>query len=596
MTPWEDILRAYRTRKRDAGPELARMLEIREHYQGDWIVPLPELDKFERPFVPNLIVEAIDQTGQRIASTLPDCFYPPLRPGIGTSEQRSRDRRKATLKWWQMSRLGLIMRRRARELIAYATSPVLIRPDFARGIPEWYPRDPLTTYPCPMANPVDMTPLDCIFCFTQPLSWIRDRYPESARLIRTGPDPRPDDRYELLEYVDGEEIVLGVLGKTKGEFDRPEWGQAESMELERTVNRAGVCTAVVPGRITLGRPQGQYDGLPGVARGTAKAFALWMIGVEKGIFADRVVEGRAGEEPNVVAGPFDGRSGKWTIVTGGQVKDMVTNPTYMAPQMIDRLERTQRLEGGIPSEYGGEAPTNVRTGRQGARVLSAVIDFPVQEAQEVLATSLMEEDRRAIAVAKGYFDAPRSFYVSWPGAKGRVDYTPSETFETDEHLVTFSVTGMDANNLRIATGQGIGTGTLSKLTSMKVDPLVADPEVEHDQIIFEGLETAIMGGIQQQLAAGAIPISAGARIMDLVRSDKMDLAKAVATVQQEAQQRQAAQAPPGSPETQPGIAQPGMGAEAGAAVPPSPPSVANLSSLLSDLRKPARGLQGAPQG
>lgn len=596
MRPWEDIVSAYVDRKRQMGVVVAQMATIREHYNGDVIVPLPELDQAEKPFVANLVSQGIDQQGMRIASTMPDVFYPVVRPGIARSENLARDRRKVTLGWWEMNRLRIKMRRRARWLIAYATAPVYIRPDFTRGIPEWHLRDPLTTYPAPTRDPDEITPPDCIFCFTRSLSWLKARYPEAAQLIYKGGDAKPDDRYELLEYVDHDEIVLGCVGRPKDDWAQPEWGQYPDVELERTPNRAGVCTAVVPGRVTLDRLQGQYDGMVGLFQAQAKLMALELIAVERGIFPDTYLVGRAGEQPNIVAGPFDGRSGKITVVSGGDVKELVSNPTYMAPTMIDRLERAQRLNAGIPAEFGGESPTNVRTARRGQAVLSSVVDFPVQEAQELLAASLREEDRRAIAVAKGYFDTPRSFYVSWRNAKGQVTYTPSETFETDEHEVSYSHPGTDANNLIIGIGQRIGVGTMSKRSAMKADPLIDDWEVEHDQVVAEGIEIALLQGLQTQVSQGAIPVSDAARIMQLVRTDQMELAEAILAVQKEAQERQASQVAPGSPEAQPGLAMPGMGAEAGTAVGPPPPALDNLASLMGSLRRPAMTLRGEGVG
>ena len=67
--------------------------------------------------------------------------------------------------------------------------------------------------------------------------------------------------------------------------------------------------------------------------------------------------------------------------------------------------------------------------------------------------------------------------------------------------------------------------------------------------------------------------------MDLVRSNKLDLVDAVSKVQKEAQERQADQVEPTAPEAQPGLALPGMGAEAGVA----PPSEAAQEPSLQDL-------------
>jgi hypothetical protein len=56
--------------------------------------------------------------------------------------------------------------------------------------------------------------------------------------------------------------------------------------------------------------------------------------------------------------------------------------------------------------------------------------------------------------------------------------------------------------------------------------------------------------------------------------------QAVQMTQQRAQERQAAMAPQGAPETMPGLAMPGMGAEMQAAPPAGPP---NIQGLLAQL-------------
>tara|TARA_B100000929_G_C15431687_1_gene394885 strand:- start:289 stop:1053 length:765 start_codon:yes stop_codon:yes gene_type:complete len=234
----------------------------------------------------------------------------------------------------------------------------------------------------------------------------------------------------------------------------------------------------------------------------------------------------------------------------------MTNPT------IDRLERGQRLTAGIPSEFGGESGSNIRTGRRGEAVLSAVVDFPVQEAQRMIAASLEVENKRAIALMKAYAgNKPKSFYVTMKGAKGVVDYTPNKDFETDENHVVYSHSGADINNLVIGAGQRIGMGTMSKRSFMQIDPMVDDAEHEHDAVIAENLEQALLVSIQTQASQGSIPPNDLARITELVRTDKAELADAVQKVQEEAQQRQASEAPAGSPETMPGLAQEGVGAE-----------------------------------
>ena len=108
-------------------------------------------------------------------------------------------------------------------------------------------------------------------------------------------------------------------------------------------------------------------------------------------------------------------------------------------------------------------------------------------------------------------------------------------------------------------------GTMSKMSFMAIDPLVEDPEFEHDSVIAEQLEAALLSSLQQQAAEGAIPPADLARIMDLVANNELELAEAVERVQREAQERQAKEVEAMSAEAMPGLAQPGMGAESLAA-------------------------------
>jgi hypothetical protein len=596
MISVEEICALYKQRVDLAGPLLAQCREVRDVYNGDLAIPLPEMDRNEKAAIPNLLMQGLDQMGARIASTMPMVWYPPVEPGNRASENRASTRRKATLGWWQENRLPLKMRRRARYLIGYSSSPVVLRPNKKLGIARWEIRDPLSCFPAPCDDPDEITPPDTIFGFTRNLHWLRERYPEQIRKLYVGDDPKGNDAFDLIEYLDGNENVLVAVGKHKPYT----WGDTDmtpgagAVELIRTPNRCGMNLAVVPGRVTLDRPQGQFAGMVGMYQTAAKLMALEVIAVEKGIFPDIYLESRQNETADFIAGPYDGRSGLVNIVKGGTVREVGTQAGFQTQPTINNLERSQRLTGGIPAEFGGESPGNVRTGRRGDAVLSAVVDFPVQEAQEVLAYSLAEENKRAVAIAKTYFPGKKSFYVSAKGASGRVDYTPAKDFETDDNVVTYSQAGSDVNSLVIGAGQRVGMGTMSKRTFQEIDPLVSDPEMEHDRVISESLEQALLQSVQQQAASGGIPPADLARIATLVLTDKMELAEAIQKVQEEAQLRQSTTESPvaeGAPEAMPGLAAPGMGAEAGVEqIGPPQPSAQNLAAIFQTLRSPQRQL------
>lgn len=546
---------------------LENMRLLRDAYNGDIVVPLPEMDRNEQVAVANLISTGLDQSAMRIASTTPDVYYPPLKPGDNASEKRARTRKRATLGWWEANKMNLKLRRRARYLIGYASSPVVLRPDFKRGIARWEIRNPLTAYPCLTDDPDDLIPPDVIYTYRRPFKWLMGMYPEKVQKLAVGTDFSMDAQFEILEYIDAESIVTVVIGEkptTNDSYYEPTPSFTKFLiELERIPNRTGMPLSVVPGRITLDKPMGQFDGLIGMYQQQARLMALETIAVERGIFPDTYLVSRPGESAKFISGPFDGRSGMVNIIAGGEVREAGMGTNMQANNIIDRIERNMRITSGTPAEFGGESTSNIRTGKRGDAILSAVVDFPVQEAQEILSQSMVEENKRAIAISKSYFGNERkSFYVSARKNRGHVDYVPSKDFETDDNSVTYAYAGADANALVIGLGQRVGIGTMSKKTAQEIDPLVADPEQEHDRVISESLEQAMLQSIQMQAAQGAIPPGDLARIMSLVIQDKKDLAGAVQQVQKEAQERQATPVPQGAPEGMPGLAMPGMGAEA----------------------------------
>lgn len=623
-TDLDTIISLYDSRRMGLGRIYERAREIEEIANGDFAIPLPELDANEKPAVPNLIVQGIDQHGMRIASTIPDLYFEPLRPSIKRSVELACDRKKATLGWWEMNEIDLKLHRRARWFITYASSPVLIRPDTKRGIPQWNLRKPLHTFPAPTTNPDDMTPEDCIFDFTRSFGWIQDNYPESAAMLKRARGTSRDAMFTCIEYVDDSETVLAVIGDRSSE--RNKWridhrdpsqiyghsmgpvggvggnglwmptsmngweGTQEAIELERTPNHAGICTAVVPGRITLDEPMGQFDSMVGLFQMQAKLMALEVNAVTKGVFPDTWLVSRQNETAEIVV-EADGLAGIVGEVRGGDIKSMNENPGYQTYPTLSYLERASRQNALIPQEFGGESPTQVKTGRRGDAIMSAVVDFPTQEAQMVFARSLKHESMRGIAISKGYFGNRKlSYFVSWRGAKGKIDYSPNEIFEDDGEsmMVKYAYPGTDLNGQTIRVGQKLGIGLLSTQTAREQDPEIEDAETEHDRILSESLERAQLASIEQAVAAMQMDPVAISRIRKLVRENRMELDEAVIKIHEEAQERQAPNTgppvDPGDPAAQPGLAPPGVGAEAGAAIPDPAPSSEHLNQLLSQLR------------
>lgn len=605
----EEIVSLYIARRDALASVNAKRAEVRDAYNGELKVVLPDLGRASPPAVANLLNKGVDQMAMRVSSTLPSVYCPPRDDLVKREVTAADKRRRAIYGWWEANDLNMMVPRRARQLMAYAQSPVMLWPDFRRGIPVWRMRDPFGTFPSACMNPGDFTPEDCIFAYQQTYGWVKANYPDRYERLMRKEKPNRDSKLTLLDYVDADELVTIVLSDGPGQDGQQSWtpatgqgtgflGSARYVELERLANRAGICTAVVPGRITLDRAIGQFDSMLSIYKMMSHLTALELIAVEKGIFPDTWLEGNPGEVPKIISGPHDGRTGLINVAQGGRIREIGTNPGFQTNPTIDRLERAQRLDAGIPAEFGGESSTNIRTGKRGDAVLSAAVDFPVAEQQKVLAAALREENKRAIAVEKGYFGSrSQSFYVNWKGARGHVDYVPKEIWTTDHNVVEYSHAGQDLNGMTIMVGQMVGMNAMSLQTAMELLPIVADAELEKDRISAEKLDAALMAAVQQKLNAGEIAPVDGAWLRKQLVGNKMELFEAIEKLEERVQKRQAEaqaqQADPAQADPMAGMAT-GTPAEA-QVVPPAiggpNESQDNLASLLGRLRQPQMTLK-----
>jgi hypothetical protein len=608
-------LNLFDLRRLARSPMIEEARLVKEYYEGDIVTALPELDKSERPAVINLFQQGIDQESMRIASITPHIrFSPRGRRGSREAERVARQRRAAVLGWHKKSDppMRLQLARRARWLVAYTASPVMIRPNRKLSIPRWQPKDPLGTYPSDEEFDV-MTPTDCIFASSVPWKWIVDEHPDEAAVLRHQKDIKAHEKITTLEFVDAEEITLVAVGERRHDstllrqapgsnvayrvggpsFDeRNLVGQFEAVILASVPNRAEMCLAVTPGRVTLGRALSKYLGMTGMYDLQAKVLALEVNAIMRGIYQNEwFVENDTGGEIVVEA---DGLRAIMGHVRGGDIKNVTSVPAYTTPQIRDYLERNQRSTARIPSQWGGEAPTNQRTARYSGDVIANTVDFDIGESQEILAWSQYYENLRAVAVARGFFGPKQvSLYVETKGARGSVTYRAKELFpdeESAEHNVRYPFHGADLNSMEIRFDQKMGTGKMSKRTARELDPEIEDEELEADWVVDEALEQAQLSGLQAAAASMQIPPADLARIRRLVREDRKELDEAIEQVQREAQERQSTTvepAVPGSPEAQPGIAQPGTGAESGAIQGPTQ-DIENLENLVLSLTRPAK--------
>lgn len=578
----EEIVALYRDRVIRSTAHKSRAREVRDMYHGDLVLPMTEIDELQKPTVANLVQLGTDQTARRIASTMPANLF---RADSDTQAARNRARARRSIVdcWHEEVALRAKTHLLCRHYCAYANSILTLTPG-DKG-PRWKVRDPLDTYAADI-DQEDSTAPDAIFESKRTCGWLRSRFPELP--IPSRRDMSDEMLMTMLEYLDADErVVICTWGNDYDtSYGGDSWGSARVARSPLDLEYSPIAFATRPG---LSRSSGQMDGVIGAYWGMAMLNALEMLAVKKSVFNDEWFVSKDGTVPQIVK-EADGLRGKTGVVSGGTPWVNTTQPGFMAPQAIDRYERDIRTTAIIPAEFGGESASNVRTGRRGDAILSAAIDFVVQEAQEAIGPLIKAANLAAIDFDRKWYNKARKVYwLRQAKSETKEYYEPVALWAegAERHQVAYSYAGSDANTLIIGIGQRLGIETMSRQSAMEIDPLIDDAEAEQDLITSESLNRALLMGLSAQVQSGAIPPSDVARIAELVQNDKKSLADAVAQVQKEAQARQAAQVAPTDPAAQPGIAQPGAGAESQAAVAPPSPGQKNITSLFSSL-----GMQG----
>lgn len=577
----EEIVDLYTSRVADMGPLHMQMRRISELVNGGIVIPLNELDVNAKPGVANLISQGLYQMSRLQTKVFPTPYWPVLKEGDEKSKEDARIRVKATKAMWHENNMPLILRQRGPHLLAHSLSAVSISVHPTKDIPMWKVRNPLDTFPAPVSSSADMLPSDCIFSDRQSAAWLMKNYPQTVSMLRFGDTAKKDLRYTTLEYVSDECTKLIVLGAERSRNwpnANVENAKLDYMELEYVPNRIEMPLAVVANRITLDKPHGYYDDAIGMYYTRARMQALTEIAIEQGIFPKIFVVSRDGQTATVVREP-NSKKGQTGVIQGGTIEVINVNPGYKTEQALDRMERQERIEAMVPAEMGGEAASNIRTGRRGEQLFSSAIDPIIDEIHATFETSLVEEDKIAIAFDKTYFGKKKkTFFIPSRTNKGAImeTYVPEKIWVSDSHIVAYS-TKVDIVEL----GQRDGIGLNSKESLREMDPMTEDAEYEHDRIMYEQLEEMTLQAVSQMVMDPNSPIGPldMAKIAELIAEKKIPVWQAVARAQQSAQDRQAAQVQPGAPEAMPGMMNPNMGPQVQGPPQQRPP----ISELLAGL-------------
>ncbi len=587
---WEEIQATVRGRQAANQPLVSKMVEVKNRYNGDYILPMPT--DLESPalggMMPLLITESIDFAGMQAASVMPRMDSPAIS-NSELSSKRARIRRKAVAADYHRSRMKLQLRRFYRHLAGYSTGCMGIVPNLTTKRAEIVTRDPLTHYPEARANEDVSQPANCAFITQRSTGWMRKNYPELAAKFPMRNAATEPELWDFVEWHDEHVCVLGILGPHEDQHGRyAHQNQGVFMggtELRRYPNKMGLNPFISPGRITLDKMVSQLANMVGMVDMSAHLQALSVIATEKAIFPDRYVIGDSNRTPRLVSGEWkDGRTGEVNLLQDAKiVQDLRGTPDPTNQQVIDRLERNFRISSGLVPQAGGESASAMRTGRGVEQLMSQAVTPRIQEMQEIGEAHFPHLNTAIMECYKGYWPDQKFIHFSgWPGEKGEVEFTPANDFETTENVVSYAIPGADVQGLTIIAGQLLGANIISEQGFGDIHPWVSDPAEMRRQREEEALEAAMLSSLQEQAVSGAIPATYVARLL-VLRRNVSDLPTAIIKLDEELKAEQAkepaepAEGELAAPEMMPGLAPPppGMGpggmGPAPAGMPPMPP-------------------------
>lgn len=600
MKSWDDIYQIMESRRNTNSPILDQMIEVRDRYNADWVIPSLSAEVMAQMpnLSPQIIADTVDNYGMRAGSVLPAIRCPAINPTKQTgpqSRQYANIRQGIIGATYKASRMQLLMRKAYRQLAGYSTTAMVVLPDFKHEIVRVSLRDPLNTYPDPIAADDFRDPEDIGFIFAKSAEWISANYPEAKPIVNRHQFGN-ETLWNMVEWIDRDSIVIGLLGPQeypwngRSNYDRVDW----SCELRRWDNPTGMVTAICPARVTLDRIASQLANIIGITDLMAKLTALDVMAKEKSIFPDKYIMGKIGATPQIVGGEWkDGRTGEINIILdadGIGSMNFASDPS--ATQAIDRLERNARVSAGLVPQMGGETYGALRTGRGIDALMGAAVDPRLQEMQVVMETWLSYLNEVILCSYKTYWPAKQFTMPSgWAVARKEVEFIPQKHIETYANEVSYPIAGADVQQTVITLGQLYGMKMISKETMMDRLPFIADAATEKARIDEESMEELMLASFASAIQSGqASPVMLSFVEKARREDPDNDIITAVEVANRRMQEQQAQQAPPpGEGQVTAPEAQPGMAPEMAQQPPPdagsisTPPDLGNLRTLLNAL-------------
>lgn len=590
-----------------------QMQDVAQRYNSAIVFPMDDVEGApEFPaLAAQIISDSVDGFATRANDTTPTIWAPAVDPTADNHRRRAELRKEAWGATYHESQLPLRMGKAYRQVYGYGTFCFFVEPDHHAHRARIITRDPMFTYPEPLGTDEIRAPVDIAFVFGRSPEFLIRQYPECEDLIRRNTNS-DDDLWDVLEWQDEVNCFIGILGKrttssylrrydAAGNVTYGDYSMDQSFLLRAYPNRAGMVTAVCPAAVTLDRMIATVSRIVPHTDVLNKLAALDYIAAEKGVFPHIFVLGENGQEPDLVGGRFhDGRTGEANLLSNARsVQQLTMGATQQTQVQMANLERAARLSSGNPAVFQGEGSGSIRSGQTITQLAGYSVDPRLKEAHMVMEYALGVVNEAIGAIELGYW--PQRQYVvfsGWQGTNRHVKYRPADIFEeTTKSMVAYPMPGMDAQNATVAIASLNQARMMSRRTGMTKHPLVENPPEEERAMIEESFDDAVVMTGVQLVTSGELAWTDLAIVRRKLREGKL-IEVAIAEAQEEAQKRQATQAPPpepgmvAPPEAMPGLNAPTAGGEM--APPAAPPGV--TPSNADQFEQVMAALMSAPPG
>lgn len=466
-----------------------RMNEVRavRASELDRVAPGLLADDFPKPIVSNVINVAAQYSSEQIG-VMPTVS---CTTGVMVSDRQKKYAQRRTLiahNYLENSRIKVNLVEASDWLNTYSFLPIVLEPHFGDAYAEAGPRlrfeNPLGCY-----YELDIYARTRYFfkVYDSDVDSLCAKFPHLANALRAGTHAESNQKLELVNYMDDDDMVWFVPSR-------------DNLELMRVPNKFGRCPVFVAESPKFDdENRGAYDDVIWIQVARAVFAQMGMRAAKKAVNSPLVVPS------DVVNIPF----GPDRVIRTNNGRDIHYPAMDMSPaawQQGEILNQDITVGARFPEGATGKSPGSIVTGR-GMEELMGTIDSKVRTYQLILGDAL----RRAIGAAfemdeKFWPNKQRFIRVQVNGQQFEESYVPSRdiagVYQVD---VTYGMAaGMDPNRALVFLLQARGDKLISRDFALRQLPFDVNVDQVMEQIDTEELTDAL----KQMLAQTAMSVPA----------------------------------------------------------------------------------------